>query len=322
MMSRSVFVLFLCCLSSSTTLAFQKSVPMLRTKASTASTIGIRSNVVSSSSLQMSLPVFAMPMKVALAVPIMYASMSVSEYITHRYYQHTDFNRNPIMQALANLFTANKGFKVKGGGHVEHHAETLDDMSLKNDERWIKSPAAKALDSDKYRGTAFTWSVTIIMFVQLWMTCSPFMSFLGWSSKGTVGWVIPSLLAHTLVWNALHPAMHGLPDPNIFEGPPGFLLASFRNSKLFKWLELNHVGHHFVGGLGNYNVCCPGFDHVMGTYVPFNEWKTKVANRFAHIYDASIPPPPTTKTSPLSCELTLSTTPVFEYPALEELVVA
>ena len=26
--------------------------------------------------------------------------------------------------------------KLKGGGHVEHHAETYDDMSLKKDERW------------------------------------------------------------------------------------------------------------------------------------------------------------------------------------------
>ena len=269
----------------------------------------------------MALPVFALPMKVALAVPIMYASMSVSEYITHRYYQHTDFNRNSVMQAVANLFTAGGGIKVKGGGHVEHHAETLDDMSLRNDDRWKISPAAKALDFDKYRGTAFTWSVTLLMFVQLLVTCIPFMSFIGWSFKETVGWVIPSLLTHTLVWNALHPAMHGLPDPNIFEGPPAFLLRSFRNSKLFKFLELNHVGHHVVGGLGNYNVCCPGTDHVMGTYVPANEWKPKVANRFAYIYDSSIPPPPPKATPVESVELSLSETKVFEHPPLELAVV-
>ena len=32
--------------------------------------------------------------------------------------------------------------KVKGGGHVEHHAETYDDMSLKTDEKWMNTPAA------------------------------------------------------------------------------------------------------------------------------------------------------------------------------------
>ena len=31
---------------------------------------------------------------------------------------------------------------------------------------------------------------------------------------------------------------------------------------------MNHEGHHRVPGAhGNYNVCCPGADHVFGTYV-------------------------------------------------------
>ena len=87
----------------------------------------------------------------------MYATMSFSEYVTHRYYQHTDYNKNAVMQFFANLFTNNKGHKIRGGGHVEHHAETLDDMSLRNDARWVKSPAAVFLNADKYRGTAFSW---------------------------------------------------------------------------------------------------------------------------------------------------------------------
>lgn len=290
--------------------------------------------------LQMMSPLaLSMPTKVALGIPIMYATMSFSEYFTHRYYQHTDYNRNSVMQFFANLFTSNKGHKIRGGGHVEHHAETLDDMSLRNDVRWIRSPAAVFLNADKYRGTAFSWWAGIIstlfycswnltidayvfnstpllplllsflrnqivsmMFLQMLVTCTPFMRAIGWSTQATVAWIIPSLLTHTLVWNALHPAMHGLPDigqwaqhlivtsavidthfersiilevvagflmcflffwhflitlcptpvhAGITEGPPGRWLSAFRNSKLFKWLELNHVGHHIVGTEAN-----------------------------------------------------------------------
>lgn len=224
--------------------------------------------------------------KVVAAVPSMYAVLSFSEYMTHRVYQHADFNKNRFFQALASLVLRNdgKGLKIRGGGHVEHHAETLDDMSLRSDERWKRSPAAQSLDSDPYRGTAFTWSVTALMFLQLVVTAVPVMGFLGWSPLATVGWIVPSLMAHTLAWNAIHPQMHGLADIPITEGPPGKLLSRFRNSKLFKFLELNHVGHHVVGGLGNYNVCCPGCDHVFGTYVPEKEWRGKVDPKFAHLY--------------------------------------
>ena len=57
------------------------------------------------------------------AIPLMYSLMSANEYVTHRYYQHTDFNKLSFLRR--------QGVKVRGGGHVEHHAETLDDMTLK-----------------------------------------------------------------------------------------------------------------------------------------------------------------------------------------------
>jgi len=232
------------------------------------------------------LPTPAMAFKVATAVPTMYSLLSLSEYFTHRIYQHADWNKNAIIQFCASLILRNqgKGHKIKGGGHVEHHAETLDDMSLRSDERWKTSPAALSLNGDPYRGTAFTWPVTFLMFLQLLITCVPVMGIMGWSPLATIGWIVPSLLAHTLVWNTIHPAMHGLQDPLFKEGPPGKLLSCYRNSKLFKFLELNHVGHHVVGGLGNYNVCCPGMDHVFGTWVPEKVWRTKVDPKFAHLY--------------------------------------
>ena len=31
-----------------------------------------------------------------------------------------------------------------------------------------------------------------------------------------------------------------------------------------------------LGGQANYNVCCPGFDHVLGTYVAACDWSPKM----------------------------------------------
>lgn len=76
-------------------------------------------------------------------------------------------------------------------------------------------------------------------------------------------------------------------------------LAGFWNSKVFKFLYQNHEGHHVLGGLANYNVCCPGktlflylslspsfliflshlylgTDHLVGSYVPERLWRSKM----------------------------------------------
>lgn len=72
--------------------------------------------------------------------------------------------------------------RVKGGGHVEHHAETYDDMSLKTgDEKWMQSPAAKSLNGDEYRGTAFTWEVTGMMWIQMLPLSVPSLALMGFN---------------------------------------------------------------------------------------------------------------------------------------------
>lgn len=35
-------------------------------------------------------------------------------------------------------------------------------------------------------------------------------------------------------------------------------------SPFFEYLRLNHIGHHVASGRSNYNVCCPGMDHLVG----------------------------------------------------------
>jgi len=214
--------------------------------------------------------------KWVLAGPVLYALMSVNEYFTHRYYQHAEYNKDRFFQFLARTFGLPK--TIRGGGHVEHHAETYDDMLLKTDDaKWMKSPAAKSLNDDPWRGTAFTWQVTAMMTAQMVPTTFPvFMGILKFSFAQTMAIFLPGMILHALVWNALHPNMHGLPDVPIQNGAPSSVLAGLRNTWYFRWLYQNHEGHHVVGGQGNYNVACPLTDHLVGTYVKEQIWRPRV----------------------------------------------
>jgi len=263
---------------------FQLTSITTRTRPSVGSTVS--HGALKPLTMSLSIASAAPAVKWVLAAPSMYALMSWNEYVTHRYFQHAGFNKSGWMQKLASLFYG-KGRvpRVRGGGHVEHHAETLDDMSLRNDARWAKSTASKMLSQDKYRGTAFTWQVTLLMTIQMLVTTVPLFHLLGFSLTSTVAMLMPGMLLHGLVWNALHPAMHGLPFVPITEGAPSSWLASFTESAYFKWLYTNHAGHHVLGGQVNYNVCCPLVDHLLGTYVPEEAWRPKVRTAAAVIQE-------------------------------------
>ena len=57
----------------------------------------------------------------ALAVPTMYAVVSFNEYVTHRWFQHAEFNKTDWMKALwCKLTGAEVAPKCDGGGHIEH----------------------------------------------------------------------------------------------------------------------------------------------------------------------------------------------------------
>ncbi len=107
-------------------------------------------------------PTMVGPLGALAALPTLYGLMSVNEYATHRWYQHEEFNRDHAFQRFCQRVAAfvskrpiflkdgrRNMIKIKGGGHVEHHAETYDDMSLKKDPRWRRTPAAASLDSDQ-----------------------------------------------------------------------------------------------------------------------------------------------------------------------------
>lgn len=209
----------------------------------------------------------------------MYGLMSVNEYITHRYYQHDEISKfdflkkvraeNPDLVAI-----------LDGGGHVEHHAETLDDMSLRQDEKWKKTAMYERLSDEKneWRGTAFNWNITGLMCAQMAPQVYPvYMGIFGWGFVPTTTFFGVGMLLHALVWNALHPNMHGLHDISLKDGAPSSVFAWMRGSWYFNYLYDNHKGHHISGGRTNYNVACPLVDHLVGTYETKKEWTARLA---------------------------------------------
>jgi len=213
-----------------------------------------------------------------LAAPTMYALVSFNEYVTHRYFQHAEFNRTDWMKSLwCKMTGVAVAPKCNGGGHIEHHAETLDDMSLKTDPKWLKSEPAKMLETSTYRGTAFEYDITGLMVVQMLPTSIPVLALMGFSVGSGAALILGAVALHALVWNSLHPAMHGMDDIPLEHGlnfPLAFAKA-LRKTPYYDWLYKNHTGHHVLSGRVNYNVCCPLIDHLVGTYVPESEWAPK-----------------------------------------------
>jgi len=219
-------------------------------------------------------------------LPTMYGLMSLNEYMTHRYFQHLEFNRPDSLLWLKSVIAKVSGDpvapKVPGDGHVEHHAETYDDMSLKSDERWKSTKASMSLDDDAWRGTAFHWSATGIMTVQMMPSVLPTYMLMGFSLPEAFAILLPSMLLHAIVWNAIHPPMHGLPPVPLGAGfgadvPYGKEFSDWiLESPYGRYIYKNHMGHHVLGGQCNYNVCCPGTDLLLGTYVSTEEWQPKM----------------------------------------------
>ena len=155
-------------------------------------------------------------------------------------------------------------------------------MTLKTDARWRATKVAKSLDDDVYRGTAFTWSVTGAMTIQMLFTTLPvFMGLLRFRFVTTMAILLPGMLVHALVWNALHPNMHALPDVPLRDGAPSWVFAPLRSTWFFRYLYQNHEGHHVAGGQANYNVACPGTDHLVGTFVKEADWRPKCRTTYA-----------------------------------------
>jgi len=199
-----------------------------------------------------------------LGILILYAILSFTEYAYHRYLQHLDVG-NFEMELYKKTRSALK-FPTSGGNlHLAHHRETGRCMQVD----LTKEFGCDAEDSfNVYRGTSMTGLSVAKLTCTVMLQAYPLLSLLGWSDFAIVTVVPAACILHGLVYNTLHPDMHGIPDVQPQHGPPSFVLEGFRDSAYFRWLRGNHRRHHLTNGAcGNYAVCCPLADQLCGTYV-------------------------------------------------------
>mmetsp|Transcript_97674 Transcript_97674/g.280629 ORF Transcript_97674/g.280629 Transcript_97674/m.280629 type:complete len:317 (+) Transcript_97674:61-1011(+) len=188
---------------------------------------------------------------------VLYVVLSFTEYAYHRFVQHLELNNVPFYQIARKAIGAPA---VAPDFHINHHRETLQDMSIDPLPRKVW-PEATA-----QRGTAATWWSFAKMSACIFMPAYPLLSLVGWSLPIAVLAVLAATLLHLMMYNSLHPQLHGLPDVSLADGPPSFGPDSFQKSDLGRWLIEYHVVHHRTRASRNFNVICPLFDQLLGTY--------------------------------------------------------
>ena len=112
----------------------------------------------------------------------------MAEYIYHRYFQHLGLNKLgpapwlfcgacflPQVRTVRSTLSLST---FQGDGHVEHHRETLDDMTLD-----VELGREQVLDEDPFRGTSFPWEGSLKMYVGVMALAYPTLSFIGWAPQ-------------------------------------------------------------------------------------------------------------------------------------------
>mmetsp|Transcript_13474 Transcript_13474/g.30507 ORF Transcript_13474/g.30507 Transcript_13474/m.30507 type:complete len:153 (-) Transcript_13474:376-834(-) len=147
-------------------------------------------------------------------LPAVYAIFSWSEWFVHKHVMHT---------------------ALLDDSHMAHHCETRYDMSL--------SFCSDSLDTDVYRGTAFSWPCTICIAAIAWAEAALVYAAIYGNVRVTTvtAVVLGCALYQGVMWNTVHTRMHD-------------------------YLECNHIEHHHSYGKRRFNVTLPGADFFMGTY--------------------------------------------------------
>lgn len=171
---------------------------------------------------------------------LMYFVLTAGEWAIHKFLMHGI----GLPDALRSFTTS----------HLDHHRSVQRDMTLS--------------DHDTLE-VYFSYFTTLGTFMALWEVTTLLGWLLGWTPLSAWA-VVPSLLAalaHNAYWNKLHPEFHCAVDDTWSprRGMPYIDVLPTRNA-VGDWLLECHAGHHAVGGVGNYNVVVPGFDHIAGTY--------------------------------------------------------
>lgn len=170
---------------------------------------------------------------------LVYVLISFYEWFIHRHIMHG----NPEFLKKFPIF--GNYLSKTAIDHVEHHKHVNIDMTLKTDE--------------ESEGVYFPWSVTLIT------TIIFFINAMGLIPNAFVVAVLVVAL-HNILWNNWHTRFHDYKkDVTLSHGLPKFSI--FPTGIIYDALWKYHTLHHAQkGDKYNFNIICPLFDHVFGTY--------------------------------------------------------
>ncbi len=79
-----------------------------------------------------------------------------------------------------------------------------------------------------------------------------------------VSWLLA--MYHGILWNKLHTDSHDLQETLTWGDGVKYVKNVPTGNRYARWLLTNHIGHHAINGVGNYNIVFPGPDHLAGTF--------------------------------------------------------
>lgn len=174
------------------------------------------------------------------AIIIVYIIISFYEWFIHRYIMHGD------SESLKKIPLIGGYLSQTAMSHLNHHKDVNINMTLKT--------------STETGNVQLPWS-TIFLFIVLSLIASykliPKYHF----------FVVQVVIFYSFLWNNWHTKFHDYKhDINITSGIPR-LHNFFAGGYIYNTLWKYHAIHHSQKGEKyNFNVFCPLFDHVFGTY--------------------------------------------------------
>lgn len=165
---------------------------------------------------------------------------SFQEWFFHKYWMHR--KSYPLFD---NLYR----------NHIAHHENTKKDYSMRNGKSDYICVEVFTTDGVIQIGFVFTLNVGFFYALD---------SFFGVGLPLISATVAGMLLVNVVVWNTIHPYVHGF-DPYTVcsQGVSQKYLP--KKNLVFEWLVDNHRKHHDHRDV-HYNIVFPGADYVMGTH--------------------------------------------------------
>jgi len=190
----------------------------------------------------------------------LYITTSLIEWTIHYYLMHY----NGSLIKILNFFNI-----TPDNSHINHHKETRLDQTLPDN--FIEEGLVfNFLDYE----TVFICVLFISSALLFWRNFPKFKTCFSLQFTIVISFIIAFLYLWT--WNSIHSHYHKKyiecntslkNSKNVVYSPLRFFIPD-ESSSLYKYLYWYHTLHHLNKGesKGNYNIICPFFDFIFGTY--------------------------------------------------------